>query len=179
MNNSGSSLLEWGYIYMYNSGSSFIKIKLLCILVLLPWRWQCQTRKDWLNPRGFNGSVNLPESCDFRSHFDLINIICKPFTFYTFLSAYPFQLYQLKMKNYCLCICWIWSVSKNNNVKKVISEVYAFLYCSVPSLGYEVWKRRISQPDMGSIFHIKNQWNILIIGNWSKFCNNISFLVMH
>ena len=34
--------------------------------------------------RGFNGSVNIPESCDFRSQFDLLNIICKPFSFYTF-----------------------------------------------------------------------------------------------
>jgi len=26
--------------------------------------------------RGFNGSVNIPESCDFRSQFDPLNIIC-------------------------------------------------------------------------------------------------------
>ena len=26
-------------------------------------------------PRGFNGSVNIPESCDFRSQFDPLNII--------------------------------------------------------------------------------------------------------
>ena len=26
-------------------------------------------------PRGFNGSVNIPESCDFRSQFDILNII--------------------------------------------------------------------------------------------------------
>jgi len=25
--------------------------------------------------RGFNGSVNIPESCDFQSQFDLLNII--------------------------------------------------------------------------------------------------------
>ena len=36
--------------------------------------------------RGFNGSVNIPESCDFRSQFDLLNIICKPFSFYDFLN---------------------------------------------------------------------------------------------
>ena len=29
--------------------------------------------------RGFNGSVNIPESCDFRSQFDPLSIICKPF----------------------------------------------------------------------------------------------------
>ena len=27
-------------------------------------------------PRGFNGSVNTPESCDFQKQFDPLNIIC-------------------------------------------------------------------------------------------------------
>ena len=36
------------------------------------------------NPRGFNGSVNIPESCDFRSQFDPIDIICEPFLLNTF-----------------------------------------------------------------------------------------------
>ena len=40
------------------------------------------------------------------------------------------------------------------------------LYCSVLSLGGNVNTRRMSKPDMGSIFHIKNQWNILDIGNY-------------
>ena len=35
--------------------------------------------------RGFNGSVNIPESCDFRSQFDPLNIICYPFLLNTFL----------------------------------------------------------------------------------------------
>ena len=39
------------------------------------------------------------------------------------------------------------------------------LYCSVMSLGGNVNTTRLSKPDMGSIFHIKNQWNILVIGN--------------
>ena len=34
------------------------------------------------------------------------------------------------------------------------------MYCS------NVNTRRMSQPDMGSIFHIKNQWSILVIGNY-------------
>ena len=37
------------------------------------------------------------------------------------------------------------------------------LYCSVLSLGGNVNRRRMSKPD---IFHIKNQWNILVIGNY-------------
>ena len=57
--------------------------------------------------------------------------------------------------------------NQGSNTRKVISEVYAsFLYCSVLSLGGNVNTRRMSQPDMGSIFHIKNQWNILVIGNY-------------
>ena len=40
------------------------------------------------------------------------------------------------------------------------------LYCSVLSLGGNVNTRRMSKPDMGSIFHINNQWNILVIGNY-------------
>ena len=42
--------------------------------------------------------------------------------------------------------------------------LFHFLYCSVLSLGGKVNKRRMSQPDMGSIFHIKKQWKILVIG---------------
>ena len=37
------------------------------------------------------------------------------------------------------------------------------LYCSVLSLGGNVNTGRMSKPEMGSIFHIKNQWNILVI----------------
>ena len=33
------------------------------------------------------------------------------------------------------------------------------LYCRILSLGGNVNTRRMLQPDMGSIFHIKNQWN--------------------
>ena len=40
--------------------------------------------------REFNGSDNIPESCDFKSQFDPINIICQSFFFNTFLSAYAF-----------------------------------------------------------------------------------------
>ena len=40
--------------------------------------------------RGFNGSVNIPESCDFRSQFLLLNIIFQPSFLNTFLPAYTF-----------------------------------------------------------------------------------------
>ena len=43
------------------------------------------------------------------------------------------------------------------------------MYCSVhtvQSLGGYLNTRRMSKPDMGSIFHINNQWNILVIENY-------------
>ena len=42
-------------------------------------------------------------------------------------------------------------VTQGTNARKV-SEVYAFLYCSLLSLGGKVNTRRMSQPDMESIF---------------------------
>ena len=43
-------------------------------------------------------------------------------------------------------------LTQGTNARKVMSEVYAFLYCSVLSLGGKVNTRRMSQPDMESIF---------------------------
>ena len=41
-------------------------------------------------PRGLNGSVLIPEHCDFWSRYDQIKIIFSPFPLNTFLSAYAF-----------------------------------------------------------------------------------------
>ena len=49
---------------------------------------------------------------------------------------------------------------------KLFQRCTHLLYCSVLSLGSNVNTRRMLQPDMRSIFHIKNQWNILVIGNY-------------
>ena len=49
---------------------------------------------------------------------------------------------------------------------KLFQRCTHLLYCSVPSLGGYVNTRRMSKLDMGSIFHIKNQWNILVKGNY-------------
>ena len=49
---------------------------------------------------------------------------------------------------------------------KLFQKCTHLLYCSVLSLGGNANTRRVSKPDMGSIFHIKNQWNILGIGNY-------------
>ena len=49
---------------------------------------------------------------------------------------------------------------------KLFKRCAHLLYCSVLSLGGNVNTRRMSKPDMGSIFHINNQWNILVIGKY-------------
>jgi len=52
------------------------------------------------------------------------------------------------------------------------------LYCSVLSLGGNVNTRRMSKPDMGYIFHIKNQWNILVMGNYYVNYQNYENLML-
>ena len=52
------------------------------------------------------------------------------------------------------------------------------LYCSVLSLGGNVNTRKMSKPDMGSIFYIKNQWNILIIENYYVNYQNYQNLML-
>ena len=52
------------------------------------------------------------------------------------------------------------------------------LYCNVLSLGGNVNTRRMSKPDMGSIFHIKNQWNILVIGKYYVNYQNYQNLML-
>ena len=52
------------------------------------------------------------------------------------------------------------------------------LYCSVLSLGGNVNTRRMSKPDMGSIFQIKNHWNILVIGNYYVNYQNFQNLIL-
>ena len=47
--------------------------------------------------RGFNCSVNIPESWDFRSQFDPLDITVQSFFLNTFLSAYAFwmKMYEI------------------------------------------------------------------------------------
>ncbi len=65
----------------------------------------------------------------------------------------------------CTVSIFLCTVSQGTNARKVISEVYAFLYCSVLSLGGKVDTRRMSQPDIESIFTKINLLNILAMGN--------------
>ena len=59
---------------------------------------------------------------------------------------------------------------------KLFQRCTHLLYCCVLSLGGNVNTRRVSQPDMGSIFHIKNPWNILVIGNYYVNYQNLMLL---
>ena len=78
--------------------------------------------------------------------------------------------------------CYLWRTRQDSLkmlLDKVIIQVMLFqrythlLYCSVLSLSGYVNTRRMSQPDMESIFHIKNQWNILVIGNYYVNLKNV------
>ena len=56
--------------------------------------------------------------------------------------------------------------------EKLFQRCTHLLHCSVLSLGGNVNTRQMSKPDMGSIFHIKNQLIILVIGySYVKYQN--------
>ena len=64
---------------------------------------------------------------------------------------------------------------------KLFQRCTHLLYSSVMFLGGNVNTRRMdpmSQPDIGSIFFIKNQWNILVIGNYCVNCQNYQNLML-
>ena len=61
---------------------------------------------------------------------------------------------------------------------KLFQRCTHLLYCSVLSLGGNVKTRRMSKPDMGSIFQIKNQWNLLVIGNYYVNYENYENLML-
>ena len=63
-------------------------------------------------------------------------------------------------------LSWFLLYSKNLMQGKLFQRCTHLLYCSVLSMGGNVNTRRMSKSDMGSIFHINNQWNILVIGNY-------------
>ena len=61
---------------------------------------------------------------------------------------------------------------------KLFQKCKHLLYCSVLSLGGNVNTRRMPKPEMGSIFHIKNRWNILVIGNFHVNYQNYQNLML-
>ena len=68
--------------------------------------------------------------------------------------------------------------SKDVMQGKLFQKCTHLLYCSVLSLGGNVNTRRMSKPDMGSIFYINNQWNILVIGNYYVNYQNYQNLML-
>ena len=81
-------------------------------------------------------------------------------------------------KSYLISHRTLLTLLVRGKARKVISEVYASLYCSVLSLGGKINTRRMSKPDMGSSIHIKNQWNILVIGNYYVNYQNYQNLML-
>ena len=61
---------------------------------------------------------------------------------------------------------------------KVFQRCAHLLNCCVLSLGGNVNTRRMPKPDMGSIFHIKNQWNIIVIGSYYVNYKNYQNLML-
>ena len=61
---------------------------------------------------------------------------------------------------------------------KLFQRCTNFLYGIVLSLGGNINTRQMSKSDMGSIVHIKNQRNILVIGNYYVNYQNYQNLVL-
>ena len=62
---------------------------------------------------------------------------------------------------------------------KLFQRCTHLLYCSVLSLGGNVNTVWIAKPDMGSIFHIKKQWNILVKRNcYVNYQNYQNFMLL-
>ena len=65
----------------------------------------------YLQARGFKGSVNIPESCDFQSQFDPLYIFFLPFFGYNFLQTYTFVFKvlnkQIRKFIHCLINGWL------------------------------------------------------------------------
>ena len=61
---------------------------------------------------------------------------------------------------------------------KLFQRCTYLLNSSVLSLGGNVHTRRLSKPDMGSIFHKNNQWNTLVIGNYYINYQNYQNLIL-
>ena len=61
---------------------------------------------------------------------------------------------------------------------KLFQRCTHLLYCNVLSLVGNANTKRMLKPDMGSNFHIKNQRNILVIGNYYVNYQNYQNLML-
>jgi len=81
--------------------------------------------------------------------------------------------------SYYIVSLWTrWSMARIVRQGKLFQKCTHLLYCSVLSLGGNVNTWRMSKPEMGSIFHIKNRWNILVIGKYYVNYQNFQNLML-
>ena len=100
---------------------------------------------------------------------------CKPHT--TFIEKHQlYHQYLHKKGLFYLAYCPVFPYFKVIMQGKLFQMCTHLLYCSVLSLGDNVNTRRISQPDMGSIFYIKNQLTILVKGNY--YVNYVNYQII-
>ena len=92
-------------------------------------------------------------------------------TNYIWYNPYFYVLYWSPWYNY---------MNQGYNARKVISKVCASFVLHELSLGGNVNTRRMSQPYMGSIFHIKNQYSGLreLLCELSKFSKLNAFILL-
>ena len=95
--------------------------------------------------------------------FIAVSTIQKSFVHF-FLEIIKIKYFSRNKIHY-LPRCWP-DKGKDLMEGKLFQRCAHLLYCSVLSLGSNVNTRRMSKPDMGSIFHINKQWNILVKGNY-------------
>ena len=114
----------------------------------------------------------------------LINFVySRQYNFLSFFRNWSSTCFRLLL---CVCTLWTWvwnpcwrsctGTSQACRVQgwmqgKLFQKCTHLLYCSVLSLGANVNTRRMSKPDMGSIFHVKNQWNILVFWYYVNYQN--------
>ena len=101
----------------------------------------------------------------------ILQIIWQPYIFWYSLRIWKpnyKQRTEIRLeKNGNYPSVWILSVPCKVVMQgKLFQKCTHLLYYSVLSLGGNVNTRQMSQPYMGSIFHIKNEWNILVKGNY-------------
>ena len=70
------------------------------------------------------------------------------------------DLRQLHNNNQCICVHTLYSTVQG----KLFQRCTHLLCCHWAVM--QTNTRRMSKPDMRSIFHIKNRWNTLVIGNY-------------
>ena len=80
----------------------------------------------------------------------------------------PFYLCNVYNNLFCARYLYIRQLRKTCFFKiliqgKLFQRCTHFLYCSVLPLGKKVNTRWMSQPDMESLFHKNNKWNILVM----------------